>query len=57
MRHTDIGKGKSRHRYREKQVSHRKPDVGLNPRTPGSRPEPKADVQPLSHLGAPKDVV
>ena len=26
-------------------------DVGLNPRTPGSRPEPKADAQPLSHPG------
>ena len=29
------------------------PDVGLDPRTPGSRPELKADTQPLSHLGAP----
>ena len=27
------------------------PDVGLDPRTPGSRPEPKADAQPLSHPG------
>ena len=27
-------------------------DVGLNPRTPGSQPEPKADTQPLSHPGA-----
>ena len=27
------------------------PDVGLNPRIPGSRPEPKADAQPLSHPG------
>ena len=27
--------------------------VGLHPRTPGSRPEPKADAQPLSHPGAP----
>ena len=30
----------------------REPDVGLDPRTPGSRPEPKADAQPLSHPGA-----
>ena len=30
-----------------------KPDVGLDPRTLGSRPEPKADAQPLSHPGAP----
>ena len=28
-------------------------DVGLDPRTPGSRPEPKADAQPLSHPGVP----
>ena len=27
---------------------------GLNPRTPGSQPDPKADAQPLSHPGAPK---
>ena len=26
---------------------------GLNPRTSGSRPEPKADAQPLSHPGIP----
>ena len=28
------------------------PDAGLDPRTPGSRPELKADAQPLSHPGA-----
>ena len=27
--------------------------MGLDPRTPGSCPEPKADAQPLSHPGAP----
>ena len=27
--------------------------MGLDPRTLGSRPEPKADTQPLSHPGAP----
>ena len=27
-------------------------DVGLDPRTLGSQPEPKADAQPLSHPGA-----
>ena len=27
--------------------------MGLNPRTPGSHPEPKADTQLLSHSGAP----
>ena len=27
--------------------------MGLNPRIPGSHPEPKADAQPLSHPGIP----
>ena len=27
--------------------------MGLNPRSPGSLPELKADAQPLSHLGIP----
>ena len=27
--------------------------MGLNPGTPGSCPEPKADTQPLSHPGVP----
>ena len=38
--------------WREKQAPQGEPDVRLNPRMPGSRPEPKADVQPLSHPGA-----
>ena len=29
------------------------PDVGLDPRTPGSHSKPKAAAQPLSHPGAP----
>ena len=40
----DIGRGRSR----------LKPDVGLDPRILGSRPEPKADAQSLSHPGIPK---
>ena len=39
-------------RQREKQAPHGESGVGLEPRTPGSRPEPKADAQPLSHAGA-----
>ena len=31
--------------------------MGLDPRTPGSRPEPKADGQPLSHPGVPLIIV
>ena len=42
---------RQRHRQREKQAPCREPDVGLDPRTPGSRPEPKANAQPLSHPG------
>ena len=42
---------RQRHRQREKQAPHRKSDSELNPRTPGSQPESKADAQPLSHPG------
>ena len=42
------------HRQREKQAPCRAPDVGLDPRTPGSRPGPKAGAKPLSHPGIPR---
>ena len=45
-----------RERQREKQAPCGDPDVGLDLRTPGSRPEPKADVQPLSHPDAPTTI-
>ena len=32
---------------------HREPDAGLDPRTPESRPGPKAGAKPLSHPGIP----
>ena len=32
---------------------HREPDVGFNPRSPGSRPGPKAGAKPLRHPGIP----
>ena len=44
---------RQRHRQREKQAPCRDPDVGLDPRTPGSCPELKADAQPLSYSGVP----
>ena len=44
---------KQRHRQKEKQALCREPDVGPNPRNPGSRPEPKAGARPLSHTGIP----
>ena len=43
-----------RHRQREKQAPCRESDAGLEPGTPGSRPEPKADAQPLSHPRIPE---
>ena len=39
---------RERHRQREKQAPCREPEVGLDPRTPGSLPGPKADTKPLS---------
>ena len=42
---------------REKQAPGREPDVGLDPRTPGSHIGPKADAQPLSHPGVLKMVI
>ena len=49
----DRHRERQRHRQREKQAPCREPDVGLDPRTPGLRPEPKAEAQPLSLLGVP----
>ena len=34
-----------------KQAPCREPDVGLNPRSSGSHPGPKAGTKPLSHPG------
>ena len=42
MRDTQRGRGGLRHRQREKQAPCREPDVGLDPRAPGSGPGPKA---------------
>ncbi|CAD7681732.1 unnamed protein product [Nyctereutes procyonoides] len=42
---------RERERQREKQAPCRKPDVGLDPRTPVSRPGLKAGVKPVSHPG------
>ena len=49
----DTEREEARYRQKEKQAPCGEPDMGLDPRTPGSRPEPKADAQPLSHPGAP----
>ena len=52
----DMERERQRHRQREKQAPCREPDVGLDPSTPGSLPELKADAQPLSHPGVPVEV-
>ena len=49
----DTEKERQRHRKREKQAPCREPFVELDLRTPGSRPELKADAQPLSYPGVP----
>ena len=46
---------RQRHRQRRKKAPRGDPVAGLDPRTPGSRSEPKADAQPLSHPGIPRD--
>ena len=53
MRDTQRERVSQRHRQREKQAPCRKPDVGLDPRTPGSHPGPKAGAKLLSHPGIP----
>ena len=52
--HERLKRHRQRHRQREKQAPFREPDVGLDPRTPGSHPEPKTDAQPLSYPGTPR---
>ena len=44
---------RQRHRQRETQAPWREVNVGLDPRTPGSRSELKADAQLWSHSGVP----
>ena len=41
-----------RDRERDRNIGRGEPDVGLDSRTRGSQPEPKAATQPLSHPGA-----
>ena len=50
---TDTEREGQRYRQREKQAPCKEPDVGLEPGNLGSRPEPKAGTQPLSHSGVP----
>ena len=49
----DTERERQRYRRREKQAPSREPDVGLDPRTSGSCPGPKAGAKPPSHAGIP----
>ena len=42
MRETHTEIERQRHRQREKQAPRREPNMGLDPKSPGSRPGPKA---------------
>ena len=44
---------RQRPRQWEEQAPCREPDAALDPRTPGSHPEPKADAEPRSHPCVP----
>ena len=48
---------RQRHRQREKQAPCREPDVGLDPRTPGSHLGLKAGTKLLSHPGIPEQFI
>ena len=50
MRNREKGRDTGRVRSR---LPMGEPNAGLDPRTLASRPEPKADAQPLSHPGVP----
>ena len=49
----DRERERQRPRQKAKQAPCRESNVGLDPGTLGSCPEPKADAQPLSHPGVP----
>ena len=63
MRDRDTHRERQRQRQREKEAGSlqgarcgtwsQEPHVGLDPRTPGSCPEVKADAQLLNHPGVP----
>ena len=49
----DTERQRQRHRQGEKQAPCRKPDMGLDPRTPGSHSGPKVGAKLPSHPGIP----
>ena len=53
MRDTHTHTQRQSHRQREKQAPCREPNAGVDPRTPGSHPGPKAGAKPLGDPGFP----
>ena len=53
----DTHRERQRYRQREKPAPCREPDVGLDPETPGSGLELKADAQLLSHPGISNNTI
>ena len=53
----DRERERQRHRQREKQGPCKELYVVLDPGTPESHPEPKADTLPLSHPGVPINIL
>ena len=49
----DTQRERQRHKQKEKQAPCKEADVGLHPRTPGSRPGLKADAKAPNHPGIP----
>ena len=49
----DTQRERKRHRQREKQAPHREPDVGFDPRSPGSHPGPKVALNRWATWAAP----
>ena len=50
---TERERGAETQAEREAGSMHQEPDVGFDPRSPGSRPGPKADAKPLCLPGIP----
>ena len=53
----DTERERQRHRQRKKQAPCREPDVGLDSRTRGSRPGPKAGTKLLSHPEIARELI
>ena len=53
----DTERERQKHRQRKKQAPCREPNAGLDLRTPGSHPGPKAGAKLLSHPGIPYSVL